>query len=156
MPGPHDYTLTTRWTGNLGPGTTGYRDYSREHEVSAPGKPTLAGSADPSYRGDPTRWNPEELLLAALSQCHLLWYLHLAAVAGVVVVDYIDEPVGTMLVEPDGSGQFSRVVLRPRVTVREESMVGAAQAVHHDASAKCFIARSVNFPVEHEATTLIG
>lgn len=156
MPASHDYALTIRWTGNLGPGTTDYRSYSRDHEVRAAGKPLLLGSADPNFRGDPARWSPEELLVAALSQCHLLWYLHLAAVAGVVVTGYVDEPVGTMQIDADGGGQFTRVLLRPTVTVAAEAMVQRAARVHHDANAKCFIARSMNFPVEHEATTVVG
>lgn len=152
MPGTHQYELSLRWTGNRGSGTSGYRDYDRTHEVHAPGKPVIAGSSDPAFRGEPDRWNPEELLVAALSQCHLLWYLHLAAVAGVVVTDYTDTPTGTMAEDSDGGGRFTEVVLRPVVTVAEASMCDRAAALHADAHAKCFIARSVNFPVRHEAT----
>jgi organic hydroperoxide reductase OsmC/OhrA len=149
----HTYTVALAWTGNLGSGTSGYREYARTHEVSVPGKPVLAGTADPAFRGQPDRWTPEELLIAALAQCHLLWYLHLAAVAGVIVTDYRDEPEGTMQVQADGGGQFTGVVLRPRVTVLDADMVARAEAIHRDANEKCFIARSVNFPVEHEAVT---
>lgn len=146
----HSYELSLQWQGNRGQGTTGYRDFGREHEVRAPGKPPLAGSADPSFRGDPERWNPEELLVAALAQCHMLWFLHLAAVAGVVVTDYTDTPNGTMRMSSDGGGQFTEVVLRPVVTVVDPSMADKASGLHEDANAKCFIARSVNFPVRHE------
>jgi organic hydroperoxide reductase OsmC/OhrA len=150
MTGIHEYVLDLRWTGNLGTGTSGYRDYSRAHEVRAEGKPVIAGTSEPSFRGDHDRWTPEELLIAALAQCHLLWYLHLAAVAGIVVTDYTDAPVGTMRVDRDGGGQFTGVTLHPVVTVAEQAMLAGADEVHAAANDKCFIARSVNFPVRHE------
>jgi organic hydroperoxide reductase OsmC/OhrA len=146
----HFYRVTVRWTGNQGSGTSGYRSFSREHEVSAPGKPSINGSSDPAFRGDPSRWSPEDLLVASLAQCHLLWYLHLAAMAGVVVTDYSDDPIGTMTENPDGSGQFTEVVLRPQVTVAEPAQAERALALHEQVSSLCFIARSVNFPVRHE------
>ncbi len=149
----HRYRLSLSWTGNQGSGTSGYRAYSRDHELSGAGKPTIVASSDPAFRGDPARWNPEELLVASLAQCHLLWYLHLASAAGVVVTDYRDEPVGFMATEPDGAGQFERVVLRPVVSVAAAAMVERAQHLHAEVGAYCFIARSVNFPVEHEPTT---
>ena len=145
----HSYDVTVAWTGNRGSGTSDYRSYGRDHELSKPGKPVLLGSSDPAFRGDVDRWNPEELLVAALSQCHLLWYLHLASVAGVVVLDYSDEPLGTLRHTPDGGGQFSEVVLRPLVTVAEADMLERAQTVHAEANRLCYIARSVNFPVRH-------
>ncbi len=144
-----------RWTGDRGSGTSGYRAYARDHVVSAPGKPDLPGSSDPRFRGDPARWSPEELLVAALSQCHMLWYLHLAAVAGVVVTGYVDDASGTMVLEPDGGGQFTEVVLRPAVTVAAPSMVDGAGPLHAEAARLCFIARSVNFPVRHEPTVTV-
>ncbi|MDJ0394945.1 OsmC family protein [Rhodococcus sp. G-MC3] len=146
----HTYSATTVWTGNRGPGTTGAGDYDRSHTVSIKGKPDLFGSADPSFRGDFTRWNPEEMLVASLSACHMLWYLGLTAAAGVVVTDYRDFPSGIMTEESDGGGQFTEVVLTPMVTVADSSMFDEAQRLHHDASSKCFIARSVNFPVRHQ------
>jgi organic hydroperoxide reductase OsmC/OhrA len=118
--------------------------------VRAPGKPDLAGSSAPEFRGDAARWNPEELLVAALSQCHMLWYLHLCAESGVEVTGYQDEPLGTMEEAADGSGRFLEVVLRPRVTVAERGMFEAAGVAHAGAHGKCFIANSVNFPVRHE------
>ncbi|HJQ02149.1 MAG TPA: OsmC family protein [Jatrophihabitans sp.] len=150
MPTNSSYSLTLRWTGNLGRGTADYRAYGRDHELSAPGKQVLLGSSDPAFRGDETRWSPEELLVAALSQCHLLWYLHLASTAGVVVTEYLDEPVGTLTHSADGGGQFSEVVLKPLVTVAEASMLERAQSVHPEAARLCFIARSMNFPVRHQ------
>jgi organic hydroperoxide reductase OsmC/OhrA len=147
----HHYAVTVRWTGNSGTGTSGYRNYERAHEIAVEGKATIAASSDPAFRGDPARWNPEELLLAALSSCHQLAYLHLCAVAGVVVADYTDRAEGTMAETPDGAGQFTHVLLRPRVTIAAGSDAAKALALHHEAHEKCFIARSVNFSVEHEA-----
>jgi organic hydroperoxide reductase OsmC/OhrA len=148
----HRYQVTVEWAGNTGTGTAGYRTYERRHEIRAPGapKPAIPGSSDPAFRGDPTRWNPEELLLASLSACHQLWYLHLCADAGVVVTAYVDRAEGTMVEEASGAGQFSRVVLRPTVTLAPGADVARARALHHDAHAMCYVARSVNFPVEHE------
>jgi organic hydroperoxide reductase OsmC/OhrA len=149
----HRYELSVSWTGNRGTGTSGYRDYSRDHEMSAAGKPVIAASSDPGFRGDATRWNPEELLVASLSQCHLLWYLHLCAEAGVVVTSYVDAPTGTLVMdETGGGGQFSEVTLRPAVVVAAAAMVEPALAVHEEIAAVCFVARSVNFPVRHEPT----
>ena len=145
----HRYEIAVAWTGNDGSGTTGYRAYRRDHEIAAPGKPSIAGSSDPAFRGDPARWNPEELLVASLSACHMLWYLHLASDAGIVVIDYSDAPVGTMVETPDGGGHFSEVVLHPTVTIRGGDAALAAR-LHHDAHAKCFVARSMNFPVRCE------
>lgn len=151
----HRYTLTVQWQGNRGTGTSGYRDYGRNVLLRADGKADLPGSADPTFRGDADRWNPEELLVAALSQCHLLSYLHSAVNHGVVVTAYDDEPVGTMEQVGQG-GRFTSVVLRPRVTVADASMVEVAQAIHREASENCFIAASVAFPVTHEPTTLVA
>jgi organic hydroperoxide reductase OsmC/OhrA len=150
----HAYDAIVTWTGNRGTGTSGYRDFDRAHDVAGAGRATIAGSSDPAFRGDPTRWNPEQLLVVSLSQCHMLWYLHLAAEAGVVVTDYVDRAVGTMAENADGSGQFVEAVLRPTVTVAEPAMAARARQLHGDASAKCFIARSVNFPVRHEPTVI--
>jgi organic hydroperoxide reductase OsmC/OhrA len=150
----HAYGVSVSWTGNRGTGTSDYRAYSRDHEVTAPGLPPIPGSSDPAFRGDPGRWNPEAELVAALSQCHMLWYLHLCASAGVIVTGYADDATGTMSEADDGSGRFTEVMLRPRVTVRSGDMVETAVALHKDASSKCFIASSVNFPVHHEPTVV--
>jgi len=152
----HSYAVSVIWTGNQGTGTSSYRDYSRDHDVSADGPPTISGSSDPAFRGDQARWNPELELTAALSQCHMLWYLHLCAVSGVTVLAYTDEASGTMEEAADGSGRFTEVVLRPRVVVATPDMTDAAKRLHADASAKCFIANSVNFPVKHEPTIEIA
>lgn len=153
----HRYDLTVSWTGNRGSGTSGYRDYGRDHDISADGRPLLEGSADPVFRGDKTRWNPELELVAALSQCHMLSYFHVCTTAGVVVISYQDAPYGLMAETDDDGGHFTEVVLRPRVTVAGPEMVGAAVKLHEDAGARCFIASSVNFPVRHEpAVTAAG
>jgi organic hydroperoxide reductase OsmC/OhrA len=150
VPRTHSYDVSVTWTGNRGAGTSGYRAYDRDHEVTAAGPAPIAASSDPAFRGDRGRWNPELELTAALSQCHMLWYLHLCAVAGVTVTAYADEARGTMAEDDDGGGRFTEVVLRPRVTVADPSMLEAAAGLHKEANAKCFIANSVNFTVRHE------
>src|SRR5215470_345501 len=152
----HRYSVTVRWTGNLGAGTSGYRAYSRDHEIAAQGKPPIHGSSDPAFRGDPSRWNPEELLVASLSTCHMLWYLHLAAEQGIVVTAYTDQPEGAMEEGPDGAGRFRRVVLRPTVTVAAGSDPERVSALHHIAHEKCFVANSVNFPVICEPKVVVA
>jgi organic hydroperoxide reductase OsmC/OhrA len=152
----HSYDVSVTWTGNRGTGTSGYRDYARDHDVTAAGVPPIAGSSDPAFRGDPGRWNPELELTAALSQCHMLWFLHLCAVAGVVVTGYADDARGTMAETDDGGGRFTEVVLRPQVTVASADMTERAQALHAEANAKCFIANSVSFPVRHEPSVTVN
>ncbi len=152
----HRYGVRVIWTGNTGEGTASRRGYSRDTETTAEGKPALLGSSDPAFLGDPARWNPEELLLASLSQCHLLWYLDIAARAGVVVTEYVDDPVATMTEEADGAGQFTRATLRPTVTIVDENTRATATSAHADAHAMCFIARSVNFPVDCEPVIKIA
>ncbi len=146
----HRYEIALEWTGDRGSGTSRYDAYERAHVLSAPGKPDIPGSSDASFRGDPARWNPEELLLASLSACHQLWYLHLCAANKVTVVAYRDRPWGEMSEHADGSGEFVRVVLRPEVTIAAGSDLEKAQHLHHQASSLCFVARSMNFPVQHE------
>ena len=153
----HHYRAAVRWTGNLGTGTSDYRAYARDHEISGADKSTVVPcSSDPVFRGDASRYNPEELLVASLAACHMLWFLHLCADAGIVVTDYRDDAEGTMIENEDGSGEFSRVTLRPRVTIEDLSRMAEVESLHRRAHQLCFIARSVNFPVEHEAVTLEG
>jgi organic hydroperoxide reductase OsmC/OhrA len=149
MPGTHHFATEVTWTGNTGEGTATYRSYRRTCEVRAEGKPPIAGSSDPHFRGDADRWNPEELLVAALSQCHLLSFLHAAAAAGVVVVGYTDAATGEMVTSGNG-GRMTSVVLHPVVTVSSPAMVDQVPALHETAHQDCFIANSVNFPVRHE------
>ena len=151
----HYYRLDVEWTGNLGSGTDGYRSYSRDHAVRIAGKPTLAGSSDPAFRGDAARHNPEDMLLAALSTCHMLSYLHMATVAGVVVTAYTDAAEGVMATEGNG-GHFVEVVLHPTVTISAASDPAKAAAAHADAHHACFIANSVNFPVRCEPHTVVA
>lgn len=146
----HAYEVSVRWTGNRGEGTATYAGYDRAHEIRAEGKPVLAGSSDPAFRGDATRYNPEELLVASLAACHMLWYLHLCADAGIVVSEYEDAAVGRMEFRGDGGGRFVEVVLRPSVTIRPEDDGATARTLHDRAHALCFIANSVNFPVRCE------
>lgn len=146
----HRYTSTVVWTGNRGPGTTDYKAYSRDHVIRTEGKAEIAGSSDPAFRGDAGRHNPEDLLVASLSSCHMLWYLHLAAEAGVVVTGYRDDPVGTMVEDAARGGYFTRVVLKPRVKLAAGSDRALAIRLHEKAHAFCFVANSVNFPVDVE------
>lgn len=143
----HDFTVNVTWTGAGTEGTVSYTSYGRDHEVSIEGKPTLLGSAEPAFRGDAARYSPEDLFVAALSQCHMLWALHMASQAGVVVVGYSDRATGTMRIESAGAGQFVEVTLHPRLTVQGDVTEAALDEIHADAHAHCFIARSVNFPV---------
>ncbi len=144
----HHYQVTVDWTGNLGTGTSDYRKYSRAHEIAVGGKPAIPASSDPAFRGDPARWNPEDLLVASLSACHMLWYLHLCAVAGIVVTGYRDAAGGVMAEGGDGGGRFTRVTLRPAILVKPGTDLEQARALHRQAHEKCFIANSVNFPVD--------
>ena len=146
----HSYAVTVTWTGNTGAGTATYRGYERRHEVTVDGKPGIPASSDPAFRGDPARYNPEEMLVASLSSCHMLWYLHLCSVEGIVVQAYQDIAEGVMAEEESGSGHFTEVVLQPEITLAPGADLERARALHADAHEMCFIANSVNFPVRHE------
>lgn len=148
--GRHEYTVRVRWTGNLGGGTSGYGSYDRAHEISAPGKPVICGSSGPAFRGDRSRYNPEDLLVSSLSACHMLWYLHLCADAGIVVAEYVDDATGTMVETEQAGGHFTEVVLRPTVSVRPEADIDLAIRLHDRAHDLCYIANSVRFPVRCE------
>lgn len=145
----HDYTSRVSWTGNRGAGTRTYKGYDRTWDICVPGKPVVHCSNDPLLGGDSTLMNPEDLLLSALSACHMLWYLHLASSAGVVVHAYEDSPIGIGEVAADGSGAFKEATLRPIVTISQDSDPVRAREIHGDIHKYCFIARSVNFPVHH-------
>jgi organic hydroperoxide reductase OsmC/OhrA len=153
--GAHSFGVSVKWTGNTGEGTSRYTSYQRSHEISAEGKPSIPGSSDPAFRGDPTRYNPEELLVASLSACHMLWFLHLCADAGIVVTSYTDDAEGTMRLREDGGGHFELVVLRPAVTIRGGGDADLAQSLHARAHHLCFIANSVNFEVRAEPTVSV-
>ena len=142
----HTYRVDVEWTGNDGQGAKTYTGYRRDHVIRAEGNPDIAGSSDPNFRGDPARWNPEELFVASLSACHKLWVLHLCSVAGCVVQEYVDRAEGVMEETGDGSGRFISVTLRPEITLSAGDP-SKLDAIHHEAHDKCFIANSVNFPV---------
>lgn len=141
--------LGIEWTGNLGTGTSGFREYARLYRIFAEGKPDIPGTSDPAFSGDPTRWNPEELVLAAISACHKLWYLHFCAVSGVVVTEYVDHCEGTMRIRDGENGKIELVVLRPRVTIIRGDPE-AARELHDLSHEKCFIANSMNFEIKVE------
>lgn len=143
----HQYLITTAWTGNRGEGTSSYRAYSRDHEITGDDKPSILGSSDPSFLGDRTRYNPEEMLVASLSACHMLWYLHLCTDQKILVVSYKDKAEGVMQENKDGSGHFAQVILKPTIIITDARHIDAARDLHELAHDKCFIARSVNFPV---------
>lgn len=148
----HHYNATIVWTGNSGTGTDNYKSYERSHKIIIENKSDILCSSDPAFRGDKTKHNPEELLVSAVSSCHMLWYLHLCSEAGVVVVDYTDSATGIMDEGSNGSGRFTKVTLNPVVTVTENAMVDKANELHKKANELCFIANSVNFPVTHHPT----
>lgn len=152
----HRYQPIIEWTGNRGTGTSGYRDYDRSHVLSAGSKPPIPGSSDPAFRGDAAAWNPEDLLVASISSCHMLWYLHLASAAKVVVIGYRDQPEGVMAEDAKGSGRFTHAILRPEVTIAADSDAAKAAELHHEAHAMCFIANSVNFPIECQPVILVA
>lgn len=147
----HEYTSAVRWTGNRGEGTRSYRSYDRTWTIEVPGKPHIHCSNDPLLGGDPSLHNPEDLLISSLSACHMLWYLHFASSAGIVVQEYSDRPIGMGENAPDGSGRFVRALLRPTIILAAGSDVARADAIHGKIHDVCFIARSVNFPVSIEA-----
>ena len=152
----HHYTTTITWTGNKGTGTSKYDAYERSHLWSVENKADIVCSSDTPFRGDGTKHNPEDMLLASLSSCHMLWYLHLCADAGVIVTDYIDNATAEMAEVAGGGGHFTEVMLHPMVTVAKESMITLANTLHDKAHEKCFIANSMNFPVKHAPMCVVG
>ena len=146
----HHYEVNVEWTGNTGTGTSAYHAYERAHEVKVEGKAPILCSSDPSFRGDPSRYNPEEQLVASISSCHMLWYLHLCATAKITVLEYQDKAIGTMVENSDGSSYFSEVVLEPIIRIKNPQNLQKAKELHHQANQMCFIANSLNFPVKHE------
>ncbi|MEM7299324.1 MAG: OsmC family protein [Bacteroidota bacterium] len=151
----HHYQINLRWTGNRGAGTLDYRVYDRSYEIEVSGKPVFKGSSDPAFRGDESLYNPEDMLVMSLSACHMLWYLHLCAVSGIVVTDYRDEAKGTMKEQKGGEGAFTEVTLYPKVTIANAAKQEQAIALHKQANEKCFIANSVKFPVHHQPEIMV-
>lgn len=145
----HLYTLTVKWTGNIGADTPDYLSYERSHMISANGKPEIIGSSDPHYRGDSSKYNPEELFLSSLSSCHMLWFLHLCSDRKILIVEYIDNPEGTMVTNHSGAGRFIEVTLNPFITLRDNhTQMATLEELHILAHQRCFIANSVNFPIK--------
>ncbi|MDC8106920.1 OsmC family protein [Chryseobacterium sp. B21-037] len=151
----HHYSTSIEWTGNKGTGTSGYRNYDRSYTISIENKITIDGSSDPAFRGDKTKHNPEELFLASLSSCHMLWYLHFCSEAGVILTEYTDKATGIMAETANGSGHFTEVTLHPEIIVTDESMIEKAVELHQKANECCFIANSVNFKVKHSPTVQV-
>lgn len=146
----HEYKSTLIWTGNRGSGTMDYRAYDRYFTIKIDGKEDIKGSSDPLFRGDKSLHSPEDMLLASVSSCHMLWYLHLCADNGIVVLEYIDEALGIMQEEKDGSGKFTQIVLRPNVVIAQGGDVDKAIQLHHESGKMCFIANSLKFPIVYE------
>ncbi len=152
----HHYAATITWTGNKGEGTIKYDAYERAHTLCVNGKPDILCSSDTPFRGDGSKYNPEDMLLYSLSSCHMLWYLHLCADEGVIVTDYTDNAKGTLTMDTPEGARFTEVTLYPVVTVADASMIEKAIALHDSAHYSCFIAKSVNFPVQHEPKVIVG
>lgn len=152
----HNYQTALQWRGNTGEGTSSYRAYKRDYIITIDGKPHIEGSSDPSFRGDPNKHNPEELFVASLSACHMLWYLHLCADAGIIVLEYSDQAQGIMEEYSDGGGAFTEVMLHPAVTIRDPQHKEDALRLHEKANKKCFIANSCNFPVRHNPVVKVS
>jgi len=146
----HEYQTSLVWTGNKGSGTMDYRSYDRSYVVSVDQKADIQGSSDSAFMGDKEKHNPEDLLLSAISSCHMLWYLHLCSENGIVVLDYTDKALGIMTENADGSGHFTEVKLHPQVTISRDGDVEKANALHEQANKMCFIANSCNFPITHQ------
>ncbi|CAN5297230.1 OsmC family protein [soil metagenome] len=145
----HYYQTNITWTGNTGEGTKNYASYERAHTISVDGKATVLGSSDPAFRGDKSRYNPEEMLVASVSACHMLWFLHLCSATGIVVIAYDDHAEGIMEETTDGGGHFTQIILKPVITIPDQNLVGKANEMHHEANRLCFIANSCNFPIFH-------
>jgi organic hydroperoxide reductase OsmC/OhrA len=153
----HHYQVKNEWTGNRGSGTLDYRAYSRDHTISVAGKSeAISGSSDPAFRGDSKRYNPEELFVSSLSACHMLWYLHLASVNGITVLEYVDHADGTMAEDADGTGRFTAVTLNPRIVIAQAEKMARAKELHYEAGAKCFIANSVKLKLEYGGEIVVG
>jgi len=150
----HHYKATVVWTGNKGQGTADYKSYDRNYTISLENKPDIQGSADMPFRGDGTKPNPEDLFLSSLSICHMLWFLHFCADNGIVVTDYKDNAIGTMIENAGGGGRFIEATLQPVVTITDKTKIDKANSLHAEANKKCFIANSCNFPVKHNPTCI--
>lgn len=152
----HDFISKVVWTGNRGEGTKSYNGYDRTWDMAVDGKEVVHCSNDPLLGGDPSKYNPEDILISALSSCHMLWYLHLCSNAKVTVLSYEDNAVGIGESEPSGKGRFIKAILKPTIIITHDSDADKALQLHDEIHQYCFIARSVNFEVEYEPTILFG
>lgn len=151
----HHYQVKVEWNGNQGSGTEHYKSYSRDHTISAARKyDSILASSDPSFLGNPSKYNPEDLFLSSLSACHMLWYLHLCSVHDVIVIEYSDRATGIMKEGQEGGGGFTEVTLNPKVKVTDSNMITKANELHQEANRMCFIANSCNFKIGHNPTTV--
>jgi organic hydroperoxide reductase OsmC/OhrA len=146
----HNYKLDVKWTGNQGTGTSNYKDFERSYNIEIENKVDILGSSDPEFRGDKTKHNPEELLLASVSSCHMLWYLHFCTENKIIVTDYVDNATAVLEVTADGNGKFASITLNPNVSVTEKTMIEQATELHKKANEFCFVANSLNFKVDHQ------
>jgi organic hydroperoxide reductase OsmC/OhrA len=144
------YQVGVTWMGNDGSGTSS-KSFSRDLEIAAAGKPTIVGAAPSDFGGHDRSWSPEELLVGAVSQCHMLTYLFLCARNGIVVESYEDDATGTLVVEGAAGGHFREIALRPHVTISSGEL-DLAEKLHDDASAGCFIGRSVRAEITVQST----
>ncbi len=150
----HEYKLSLTWTGNEGKGTADLSSYKRSYQSAVEGKPILEGSADPSYMGDPTKWNPEEMLLSSVASCQMLWYLGLCAMKKIAVTKYKDSPEGVVTTEAGGGGTFTEIILRPQIEISDAAQLEVAKSLHEEAHKKCFVANSLNCPIKIEPTVI--
>ena len=152
----HNYLVNLEWTGNEGSGTLNYKSYNRNHTIIAEGKyDGINGSSDPSFLGDKTRYNPEDLFLSSLSACHMLTYLKLCSLHNIVVTEYTDSATGIMEQAGNGRGKFTEVTLNPKVKITDLNKIEKANELHEEANKFCFIANSCNFKIGHRPNTTV-
>lgn len=152
----HRYLARLVWEGNRGEGTWAYDGYDRQYRILIAQKPDITGSADPHFRGDAARHNPEDLFLASVSACHMLTYLALCARQGVRVLAYDDSAVATLRLDTSGGGCFDEIELRPTVTVASARDIEPAERLHRDAHQQCFIATSCRVPIRHRVSVRVA
>ncbi len=148
----HEFNTQIEWTGNTGLGTETYESYERDYTLSSEGKEQILCSSAAGFRGDTNKYNPEDLFIASLSSCHMLWYLHLCADNGIKVLSYIDATEAKLAVFLNGKGFFQSITLSPKVVVENPEHIQKAIALHQKANKMCFLANSLHFPIKHNPT----
>jgi len=152
----NNYKIRVEWTVNKGNGTLNDKSYSRNHNISSEEKHNLIhDSSDPSFSGERTKYNPEELFISSISACHMLWYLHLCSINKIVVTEYIDNAKGFMEETENSNGKFTEVILNPTVKITDPSSINKANKLHTDANGISFIAKSCNFKIKHKPNTIL-